>query len=112
MIAKDSLTEIIFCTNDYKIYVSSWWTVVFLRGRYPKSYYVMLPEVEAHPDTEVQGEILFTSLNSVPKIHLLGPTDWILHKESTIKKPFQLLIRNWLLIRIPHSLRITSGLNS
>lgn len=41
-----------------------------------------------------------------------GPMDWILHEESTIKKPFQLLIRNWLLIRIPDSLKLTSGLNS
>lgn len=72
----------------------------------------MLPEVEAHPDTEV--EVLFTSLNSVPEIPLFnqlkptivfGLTAWILHKESTIKKPFQLLIRNWLLIRIPDSLK-------
>lgn len=36
----------------------------------PKSCYVMLPEVEACPDTEVQGEALFTSLNSVPEIPL------------------------------------------
>lgn len=33
VIAKDSLTEIIFCANNYKVYVSFWRTVVFLRNR-------------------------------------------------------------------------------
>lgn len=70
VIAKDSLTEIIFCTHNYKVYVSSWCTAVCLRSSYPKTCYVMLPELEACPDTEVQGEALFTSLNSVPEISL------------------------------------------
>lgn len=68
VIAEDSLTEIIFGTHNYKVYVSFWWTVVCLRSRYPKSCYSMLPAVEACPDTEVQGEALFTSLNAVPEI--------------------------------------------
>lgn len=70
VIAKDSLTEIIFCTHNYKVYVSSWWTLVCLRSRYPKSCYIMLPVVEACPDTDVQAEALFTSLNLVPEISL------------------------------------------
>lgn len=41
VIAKESLTEIIFCTQNYKVYTSSWWTAVCLRSRYP--CYVMLP---------------------------------------------------------------------
>lgn len=70
VIAKGSLTEIIFCTHNYKVYVSSWWTLICLRSRYPKRCYIMLPVVEACPDTEVQAEALFTSLNSVPAIPL------------------------------------------
>lgn len=111
VITKDSLTEIIFCTNNYKVYVSSWWTVVCLKSTYPKSCFVMLPEVEVCPDREVQGEALLwiqslKSLSVPPvaadnKIRPYGlDTSWRKYNKKAISASNQKLAFNqntWLL---------------